>query len=444
MSKENKTHRKQLTEEVADRLVTEYGLTAEAIFGPGGLMKELSRAVLQRVLEGEMTSHLGYAHGERRKALAEEEEQSPAEAAGTAEAADEPGAAGSKLKPRTNCRNGKSRKRVLSPDGAMEIAVPRDRDGSFEPLMIRKGQRRFEGFDQRIIAMYARGMTVREIQAFLLDQYAVEVSPEFISTVTASVMEQVREWQGRPLEKLYSVVFFDALRVKVRDEGVVKNKAVYFALGVDAQGQRDVLGFWLEQTEGAKFWQRVMSELRNRGVEDILIAVVDGLKGFPEAITAIFPQTTVQTCIVHLLRHSLSYCNWKDRKEVAAELKAVYQAPTAELARDRLEEFSAGKWGQKYPVIVASWKRAWEEVIPFYSYPPQIRKLLYTTNAIESFHMQLRKVLKNRGHFPNDDAAARLIYLALKNITNKWKAPSRNWIEAANQFAILYPERFQN
>jgi transposase-like protein len=253
----------------------------------------------------------------------------------------------------------------------------------------------------------------------------------------------VREWQGRPLEKLYSVVFFDALRVKVRDEGVVKNKAVYFALGVDAQGQRDVLGFWLEQTEGAKFWQRVMSELSNRGVEDILIAVVDGLKGFPEAIRTVFPQTTVQTCIVHLLRHSLSYCNWKDRKEVAAELKGVYRAPTAELARERLEEFSAGKWGQKYPVIVGSWKRAWEEVIPFYSYPPQIRKLLYTTNAIESFHMQLRKVLKNRGHFPNDDAAARLIYLALKNITNKWKAPSPHWIEAANQFAILYPERFK-
>ena len=444
MSKAIKTQREQLTEEVANRLVTEYGLTAEAIFGPGGLIKELSRAVLQRVLEGEMTSHLGYAHGERRKAATGEEEETVAEAGGTTEAADEAGAAGPELKAKANCRNGKTRKRVLSPDGSMEITVPRDRDGSFEPLMIRKGQRRFEGFDQRIIAMYARGMTVREIQAFLLDQYAVEVSPEFISTVTASVMEQVREWQGRPLEKLYSVVFFDALRVKVRDEGVVKNKAVYFALGVDAQGQRDVLGFWLEQTEGAKFWQRVMSELRNRGVEDILIAVVDGLKGFPEAITAIFPQTTVQTCIVHLLRHSLSYCNWKDRKEVAAELKAVYQAPTAELARDRLEEFSAGKWGQKYPVIVASWKRAWEEVIPFYSYPPQIRKLLYTTNAIESFHMQLRKVLKNRGHFPNDDAAARLIYLALKNITDKWKAPSTHWIDAANQFAILYPERFKN
>ena len=443
MSKEAKTQREQLTEEVAERLVREYGLTEKAIFGPRGLMKELSRAVLQRVLEGEMTSHLGYAHGERRKAPAEKEEESVREASGSSDAAEEAAATGSESGTKANCRNGKTRKRVLSPDGPLEIEVPRDRDGSFEPLMIRKGQRRFEGFDQRIIAMYARGMTVREIQAFLLEQYAVEVSPEFISTVTASVMEQVREWQGRPLEKLYSVVFFDALRVKVRDEGVVKNKAVYFALGVDAHGQRDVLGFWLEQSEGAKFWQRVMSELRNRGVEDILIAVVDGLKGFPEAISTIFPEATVQTCIVHLLRHSLSYCNWKDRKEVAAELKEVYRAPTAELARDRLEEFSAGKWGQKYPVIVGSWKRAWEEVIPFYSYPPQIRKLIYTTNAIESFHMQLRKVLKNRGHFPNDDAAARLIYLALKNIIKKWKAPSPHWIEAANQFAILYPERFK-
>ena len=436
MSKKAKSERERLTEEVADRLVTEYGLTPDGIFGQGGLMKELSRAVLERVLEGELTHHLGYARGEQRPEAKGAGAGSEAAAAGVEpEEASEAGPA--------NCRNGKTRKRVLSPEGAMEIAMPRDRAGSIEPILIRKGQRRFEGFDQRIIAMYARGMTVREIQGFLQEQYAVEVSAEFISTVTASVIEEVKDWQGRPLEKLYSVVFFDALRIKVRDEGTVKNKAVYFALGVDAQGQRDVLGFWLEQTEGAKFWQRVMSELRNRGVEDILIAVVDGLKGFPEAITAVFPQTTVQTCIVHLLRHSLSYCNWQDRKAVAAELKGVYQAATAELARDRLEEFAAGKWGQKYPIIVASWQRAWEEVIPFYSYPPEIRKLLYTTNAIESFHMQLRKVLKNRGHFPNDEAAARLIYLALRNIVAKWKAPSPGWIAASNQFAILYPERFR-
>jgi transposase-like protein len=436
MMKETKSERKRLTEEVAERLVREYGLTTEAVFGEGGLMKELSRAVLEKVLEGELTHHLGYARGGRRTEAVE--------VGAEMEAGErEVGGVESEEEPARNCRNGKTRKRVKSPEGEMEIAVPRDRAGSFEPIMIRKGQRRFEGFDQRIIAMYARGMTVREIQAFLEEQYAVEVSAEFISTVTATVMEEVKEWQGRPLEKLYSVVFFDALRIKVRDEGTVKNKAVYFALGVDAQGQRDVLGFWLEQTEGAKFWQRVMSELRNRGVEDILIAVVDGLKGFPEAITAVYPETTVQTCIVHLLRHSLSYCNWQDRKAVAAELKGVYQAATAELARERLEEFSTGKWGKKYPVIVASWERAWEEVIPFYSYPPEIRKLLYTTNAIESFHMQLRKVLKNRGHFPNDEAAARLIYLALRNIVAKWKAPSLAWMAASNQFALLYPERFR-
>ncbi len=436
MSERRTIERKRITAEVADQLVKEYGLGTEAVFGANGLMKDLTRAVLERVLEGELTHHLGYSHGKRRE---ERELSEGSEEVGLGSAEEEPGREAAK----PNCRNGRTRKRVISPEGALEIRVPRDREGSFEPLMIRKGQRRFAGFDQRIIAMYARGMTVREIQGFLLDQYGMEVSPDFISTVTSTVMEQVVEWQGRPLEKLYSVVFFDALWIKVRDEGVVKNKAVYFALGVDANGQRDVLGFWLEQSEGAKFWMRVMNELKSRGVEDILIAVVDGLKGFPEAIRTVFERTTVQTCIVHLLRHSLSYCNWQDRAVVAGELKTIYRATTAELARVRLEEFAEGKWGKKYPVIVASWRRAWEEVIPFYSYPPEIRKLLYTTNAIESFHMQLRKVLKNRGHFPNDEAASRLIYLALKNIIAKWKAPSSAWIAAANQFAILYPERFQ-
>lgn len=411
----NKSREKILTG-VADELLAEYGRTPEAVFGGGGILKELTRAIVERALAGELTYHLGYEKGERRRGEGGVEE---------------------------NCRNGSSRKKVKTGEGEMEIAVPRDRKGSFEPMMVQKGQRRFEGFDQRIIAMYARGMTVREIQGFLLDQYQVEVSPEFISSVTASVMEEVKEWQGRPLEKVYSVVFFDALRVKIRDEGVVKNKAVYFALGVDAEGKRDVLGFWLEQTEGAKFWLRVMNELKTRGVEDILIAVVDGLKGFPEAIRAVYEQTCVQTCIVHLLRHSLSYCGWQERALVAAELKGIYQAVNAELAWERLEAFGAGKWGKKYPMIEASWKRAWEEVIPFYSYPPEIRKLLYTTNAIESFHMQLRKVLKNRGHFPNDEAATRLIYLALRNIVAKWKAPSSAWAAAAVQFAIQYPERMK-
>ena len=416
-----------MMDELAERMVSEFGLSGEVMFGGEGVMQELKRRVVEKMLEGEMTHHLGYRRGERRG------ESGPAE--GRTEGGAEKEGTG-------NCRNGSSRKRVLGREGALEIAVPRDRAGSFEPLLIRKGQRRFEGFDERIVAMYARGMTVREIQGYLREQYTVEVSADFISTVTESVTEEVQQWQGRPLEKLYTVVFFDALRVKIRDEGVVQNKAVYFALGVNARGERDVLGFWLEQTEGAKFWLRVMNELRTRGVEDVLLAVVDGLKGFPEAITTVFPKTTVQTCIVHLLRHSLSYCNWKDRKGVAAELKKIYQAPTAELARAQLEEFRGSGWGRKYAVIGRSWERAWEEVIPFYSYPPEIRKLLYTTNAIESFHMQLRKVLKNRGHFPNDGAASRLIYLALRNIVAKWRRASTSWKAAANQFAILYPDRF--
>lgn len=427
MNDESKKRRKELTLEIADRLVAEYGMSSEAVFGGGGILKDLAQAVLERALAGELTHHLGYKKGERSKV---------GEAGSEEEGAGEPQGRG-------NCRNGSSRKVVLCQDGKMEIAVPRDREGSFEPLMLPKHEKRFDGFDERIVGMYARGMSVREIQEFLREQYQVTVSPALISSVTEEVMSEVREWQGRPLEKLYCTVFFDAMRVKIRDEGTVKNKAVYFALGVDAEGKRDVLGFWIEQNEGAKFWLKVMNELRSRGVEDILVAVVDGLKGFPEAITTAFPQTTVQTCIVHLLRHSLAYCNWKDRQAVATELKGIYKAATADLALERLEEFEKGKWGAKYPMIAASWKRAWEEVIPFFSYPPEIRKLLYTTNAIESFHMQLRKVLKNRGHFPSDEAASKLIYLALRNIVARWKGRPSNWQEAANHFAILYPERFR-
>ena len=341
-----------------------------------------------------------------------------------------------------NTRNGYSKKRVKSRESEMEIAIPRDRNGSFEPLLIRKGQRRFEEFDERIIAMYGRGMTVREIQGFLLEQYKVEVSADFISTVTDSVMESVIEWQNRPLERMYPIVYFDALRVKIRDEGTVKNKAVYLALGISADGSKEALGIWIEQNEGAKFWLKVMNELRNRGVEDILIAVVDGLKGFPEAITTVFPQTSVQTCIVHLTRYSLAFCGWKDRQALARELKAIYRAETAEVAEIRLSEFEQSAWGKKYPMIAQSWRRNWEQVIPFYSYPPEIRKIIYTTNAIESLNMQLRKVLKNRGHFPTDEAATKLIYLALRNITKKWTNPPVTWRAAANQFAIQFGDRF--
>jgi putative transposase len=385
----------------------------EDVLGPGGAFNRLRKRLIERLLDTELSSHLGYAKGQR-----------PAAAA-----------AG-------NHRNGYSAKTVLSEDGPVELAIPRDRLGTFEPQLIKKGQRRFEGFDQKIIALYARGMTVREIQGFLLDQYDVEVSPDFISAATEGVLEEVTAWQNRPLESLYPLVVFDALRVKIRDEGSVQNKAVHLALGIRADGQKEVLGLWIETNEGAKFWLRVMTELRNRGVQDILIAVVDGLKGFPDAIQAVFPQAEVQTCIVHLVRHSLSYCGWQDRKLVAAELRTIYRAATAEAARQHLEQFAAGKWGQKYPTIVAAWRRAWEQVIPFFAYPLEVRRVIYTTNAIESLHMQLRKIIKNRGHFPSDEAAAKLIYLALRNITARWKMPPVFWKAAMNQFAIRYADRF--
>jgi putative transposase len=393
------------------------GKSPEEIIGRGGLLDQLTKAVMERALQGELTHHLGYAKGE------------PAKPAGPASE-------------EANCRNGSSAKTVITDQGKVEIGIPRDRQGTFEPQLIRKGQRRLEGFDEKVIAMYARGMTVREIQGFLLDQYKVEVSPDFISSVTEAVTEEVTAWQNRPLERMYPVVFFDALRVRIRDDGVVRNKAVYFALGVTAEGLKEILGFWIEQSEGAKFWLKVMNELSNRGVGDILIAIVDGLKGFPEAITTVFPQTTVQTCIVHLLRYSLSFCSYQDRQAVARRLKAVYSAATAEEAKRQLAAFAADPWAKKYPTIVPSWERHWEQVIPFFAYPPEIRKIIYTTNAIESLHMQLRKILKTRGHFPSDEAAAKLIYLALRNITQKWQRPAIAWRRALNQFALMYGSRF--
>jgi transposase-like protein len=385
---------------------------SEEILGKEGLLAKLTKAVVERALGAELTHHLGYAHG-----------GAPDEAVG-------------------NCRNGTSAKTLIGEGGEVTIAVPRDRHSTFEPRLIAKGQKRFAGFDEKIIAMYARGMTVREIQGLLLEQYHVDVGHDFISTVTDAVLGEVVEWQNRPLERLYPIVFFDALRVKIRRDGVVKNQAVYLALGVAADGTRDVLGLWIEQAEGAKFWLKVMNELRNRGVGDILIAVVDGLKGFPEAITGVFPQTTVRTCIVHLTRFSLAYCSWQDRKGVASALKEIYRASSAEAAERLMEEFAASELGQKYPMIAASWRRHWAEVIPFYDYPPEIRKTIYTTNAIESLNMQVRKVIKNRGHFPNEEAASKLIYLALRNIVKAWKRPPTHWGAAAHQFALKFGERF--
>jgi transposase-like protein len=376
------------------------------------MFRSLKKAVIERAMNAEMSGHLGYAPGEEKP-----EDQS-------------------------NHRNGTSGKTVITDDGPIRIEVPRDREGSYEPQLIGKHERRFTGFDQKIISMYARGMTVREIQAYLLEMYGTEVSPDFISTVTDEVMAEVVAWQNRPLEPMYPVIFFDALRVKIRDDAVVRNKAIYLALGVLPDGGRDVLGLWIEQTEGAKFWLKVFNELKARGCNDILIAVVDGLKGLAEAIEAAFPATTIQTCIVHLIRNSLDYATWKDRKAVAKELRPIYKAATEAAARAALDEFAEGPWGAKYPTIADSWRRAWEHVIPFFAFPPEVRRVIYTTNVIESLHMQLRKIIKNRGHFPSDEAATKLLWLALRNVLSKAVRSTREWKSAMNQFAILYGDRF--
>jgi len=398
----------KIPKELLDQFVTG-PMTGEAVNAASMAFK---KALIERALGAELGHHLGYPNG-----------------------AAKPEAA-------LNQRNGKSAKTVITEDGPLRIDVPRDRDGSFEPLLIPKHERRFTGFDDKIIAMYARGMTVREIQGFLADQYDVDVSPEFISSVTDAVMAEVGAWQARPLEPIYPVVFFDALRVKIREDAVVRNKAIYLALGVLPDGTRDILGLWVEGTEGAKFWMKVFNDLKTRGVNDILIAVTDGLKGMPEALGTVFPATTLQTCIVHLIRNSLDYASWKERKALAAALKPVYTAVNADSAAQALDEFEAGPWGQRFPNIVATWRRAWDRVIPFFAFPPAVRKLIYTTNAIESLHSQLRKIIKTRGHFPNDDAATKLIWLALRNISANHGRSVREWREAMNQFAILYEERF--
>lgn len=343
---------------------------------------------------------------------------------------------------RRNHRNGHTGKTVLTDAGPLQIETPRDRAGSFEPVLIGKHERRFTGFDDKIVAMYARGMTVREIQAYLAEMYGTEVSPDFISKVTDEVMSEVTAWQSRPLESMYPVVFFDALRVKIREEGVVRNKAVYLALGVLADGTRDILGLWIENTEGAKFWMKVFNDLRTRGTNDILIAVTDGLKGLPEALEAVFPATTLQTCIVHLIRNSLDYASWKDRKGLAAALKPIYQAVNEATASAALDTFEAGPWGAKFPTVTASWRRNWSRIIPFFAFPPEIRRVIYTTNAIESINARLRKIIKTRGHFPNDEAASKLIWLALRNITADWSRSTREWKGAMNQFAVVYEDRF--
>src|SRR5918911_1813060 len=387
--------------ELIDNLLKDYK-TPEEILGDNGLLKQFTKAVLERALQAEMTEHLGY-----------ERHDSSGDNSG-------------------NSRNGKSEKTLKGDFGQLPLDVPRDRNSTFDPQIIPKGQTRFDGFDDKILSLYARGMTVREIQGHLLELYATDVSPDLISRVTDAVLEEVREWQNRPLEAVYPVIFFDALRVKIRDEGVVRSKAIYLALGVLPDGTRDILGLWIENTEGAKFWMKVFNDLKTRGVGDILIAVTDGLKGMAEALAAVFPATTLQTCIVHLIRNSLDYASWKDRKQLAAAIKPIYSAPSAEAALAALDAFERSSWGQKFPTVVAAWRRAWDKVIPFFAFPPAVRKVIYTTNAIESINARLRKIIKTRGHFPSDDAATKLIWLALRNITADWGRAAPDWKSAMN------------
>jgi putative transposase len=395
--------------EILDQFVRQGPISPEEL---DAAVRRFKKAIIERALGRELTHHLGYPPG------------------------------GQKPDDTTNHRNGTGGKTVLTDDGPLPIDVPRDRAGTFEPRLIGKHERRFTGFDDKILALDARGMTVREIQGFLAEMYDVEVSPDLISTVTDGIVAEVTAWQSRPLERLYPVVFFDALRVKMRDEATVRSKAIYLALAVRPDGTRDVLGLWIEHTDGAKFWMKVFSDLKTRGCQDILIAVTDGLKGMSEALAAVFPETTLQTCIVHLIRHSLEFANWKERKPMATALRPIYTAASAEAATAALDAFERGPWGRKFPTVVASWRRAWPQIIPFFAFPPDVRRLIYTTNALESVHAQLRKIIKTRGHFPNDDAATKLIWLALRNIPAKWERMSHIWRAAMNQFAILYDDRF--
>jgi putative transposase len=378
--------------------------------GQKGILKQLSKALIERSLSAELTHHLGY----EKHALAG--------------------------KKSGNSRNGKSSKTIKSDFGDFPIEVPRDRNGDFEPQMIKKGQRRFTGFDDKILSMYAFGMTTRDIQAHLQEIYNVEVSADLISTVTSEVMEEVKEWQNRALEEVYPIVYLDALWIKVRDEGHVVNKAAYLVIGIRMDGTKDVLGIWLEKEEGAKFWLKVITELRNRGVKDILIACVDGLKGFPEAIEAVFPNTQVQVCIVHMIRNSVKYVSYKDRKRVIIDLKVIYQAISEEQALQGLDEFEQ-KWDKQYPMIGKTWRSNWTRISPFFAYPAEVRKIIYTTNTIESMNNGVRKVTKNRGAFPNDEAAMKLLYLAIRNIVKKWTMPVQNWPAAINQLSIIFEDR---
>jgi putative transposase len=402
-----------LDKDLLDKLLEGYQ-KPEDLIGENGLLKQLTKALVERAMDAELTHHLGYTKNN-------------------------PQGRGS-----GNSRNGKSRKTLKGDFGEVEIEVPRDREGEFEPKIVEKHQRRFEGFDDKILSMYARGMSTRDIQEHLQDIYGVEISPSLISEVTDAVVEELQQWQSRPLEPLYPIVYLDALFVKMRHEGRVENRAVYIAVGVRLDGYKDVLGLWTSDHEGPKFWLLVMTELQNRGIKDVLIVCVDGLKGFPEAIESVFPNSQVQLCIVHLIRNSLKYVGYKERKHVAADLKAVYSATTAEAAQQELQQFGQ-RWDTKYRPIRAMWERQWDRIIPFFAFPPNVRRVIYTTNAIESLNMSLRKITKTRASFPGEQAALKLLYLALKNVVRHWQdRPVMHWKEALNHFTILWEDRIQN
>jgi putative transposase len=401
--------KKPIRRELLDELLAEYA-NPDDLTGPEGLLKRLTGALVERALQTEMTDHLGYEPGAQ-------------EGQGSG-----------------NSRNGTGKKTLRTEQGNVTVEVPRDRNGTFEPKLVKKHQRSFNGFDDKILSMYARGMSVRDIQAHLAEIYGTEISPDLISRVTDAVVDEVQAWQARPLDAVWPIVFLDALVIKVRDQGVVQNKSAYIALGMGVDGHKEVLGIWLESNEGAKFWLKVISELKNRGVQDILIACCDGLKGFPQAIEAVFPKAVVQTCIVHMIRNSVRFIGWQQRKAVCAELRKIYSAPTEQAGLAELDAFEA-KHAQRFPAIAASWRSNWERVRPFFDFPADLRRLIYTTNAIESLNFQLRKVTKAKGHFPSDEAATKLLYLALRNAEKKWTMVPRFWNSALNQLVIYFPGR---
>lgn len=394
---------------LADALLVNYQ-KPEDLIGENGLLKQLTKMLVEGALETEMTEHLGH------------------------------GMSGAVINSTGNTRNGHSAKTLQGDFGELPLDIPRDRQGAFEPQLVAKHQTRWSGFDDKIISLYARGLSVREIQGHLEEMYGTEVSPSLISAVTDAVSEDVKVWQARPLDPLYPILYLDCIHVKVRDAGAVRTKAVYLAIGVNMDGHKEVLGLWIAQTEGAKFWLQVVTELKTRGVHDIFIACVDGLKGFPEAIEAVYPKAAVQLCIVHMVRNSLNFVPWKIQKEVAADLKLIYTSSTVELAEQMLTDFEK-KWDKDFQSIGLSWRRNWARIIPFFDYPPEIRKVIYTTNAIESINMSLRKVIKTRSSFPTDEAVTKLFYLALRNISKKWTMPIRDWKAALNRFSIQFEER---